>query len=75
MASKVEKIKDVVEKVARQNGHQLGAWQSTNASWRVTCHLCGHSALINENFGYSLELTFRCAAVGRPLSLQMRTYL
>jgi hypothetical protein len=69
MASKIEKIKDVVEKVARQNGHQLGSWQSADGSWQITCYLCGHNALINENFGYSLELTFRCAAVAQPFSV------
>jgi uncharacterized cupin superfamily protein len=69
MASKVEKIKGAVEKVARQNGHQLGMWQATDGSWRITCYLCGHSAIVNENFGYSVELTFRCVAVVQPFSL------
>lgn len=68
MAPKIEKIKDAVEKVARQNGHQLGSWRSTNGSWRIDCFLCGHSAIVNENFGYSLELTFHCSAAAHPFS-------
>jgi ankyrin repeat protein len=71
MAYKIEKIKDVLENVAGQNGHQLGAWQSTNGSWRITCYLCGHSAVVNENFGYSLEMTFRCTAAPLACSLDL----
>jgi hypothetical protein len=44
-------------------------WQATDGSWRITCYLCGHSAIVNENFGYSVELTFRCVVVAQPFSL------